>query len=172
MGICVDGQLQGSTLDALPSIVTTWRSWKKSCPTTELAVLDETVESTEPFTGKFSLANPRVNSIAVAFANGKFEIVDQKQLIDERVVNFKIGENRVVVFYDAAANEAHGFRSLVGSQEYTFDWRGTIFVEHGTETVWDTNTGQATDGSMAHAKLSPIILIETATELWTATRLK
>ena len=172
MGVCIEGQLQGSTLDALPCTVTTWGHWKKSCPATELIVLDETAESTEPYTGKFSSANPKVNSIAVVFADGKFEVVDRKKLIGDRVINTSVGQHAVVLFYNDAADTTHGFRSAVGLQALTFDWRGTIFVEHGTDTVWDINTGHATDGLMAQAKLTPIIVIETTAELWAATRSK
>jgi hypothetical protein len=172
MGLCVEGQLRGTALDVLPAVVTTWGHWKKSCPKTELVVLDQTIESVEPFTGKFSAANPRQNSISAAFVDGKFEVVDRKKLLDERVVNTKVGDQEVVLFYDVDADGVHGFQSRVGLRALTFEWRGTIFVDQSTETVWDINTGLAADGLMAQSSLTPIVVIETTAELWGATRPK
>lgn len=161
LGLSIDGQLKGTTLKAIPSVVCTWKAWKKAYPDTTLANLPESGPETAVTTATQARSNSRRNgSLLVIGSKGEIE-VSRGELLESRVLNKEIGGEKVAIFYDEEADSAHAFNSLlVVPPALEFELRGLQFAPVRQSIGWNIHNGGADGENNPARRLQPLLVLE------------
>jgi hypothetical protein len=167
IGEAVEGPLKGTKLEFVPSWQTTWSDWKTQYPET-LALDKGFAGGRDPYTSYYNSSSSGVigqstiderlyvkefvvgveqNGWAVAYPFGV--------LNDEPVVNDQVGDQPILVVFNADTATGLVFDRQVNGQTLTFSQGdGLILTDIETETVWDGLTGQATEGPLTGETLT------------------
>lgn len=161
-GLALQGPLQGTEMEYLPLLHTTWEEWLELNPDT--TVLSDDTPFQERYrdvqlglpnrnTGRDLLSvDPRLESeelvlgVVVGDTYVTYPLDELTQT--EGVLNETVAGAQIVIFYDARAVSAIAFSRVVGDQVATFERiDGSEFLVRDSETgsTWDM-TGQAVSG--------------------------
>ena len=168
LGEAVEGELAGTKLDFLPSVMTTWEDWKSQHPGTlalrtggadgdpyygyyqsgAAGVIGETFQDERLYTKEFIIGVEHQGE-AVAFPFSA--------LNDEPVVNYQVGALEIVVVFNADTGAGVVYERQVDGQTLTFSSHtGLSIIDEETGTVWEFSTGEGLEGPLAGATLVPV----------------
>ncbi len=168
LGEAVEGELIGTKLEFLPSVVTTWEDWKTQYPDTlaiqkgrltgdsytsyygssAAGVIGETFQDDRLYTKEF-IIGVESGGEAVAFP---FSVLN-----DQPVVNHQVGSIDVVVIFNVDTGAGTVYDRMIDGQTLNFSQQsGLVIVDEETGTTWDGLSGEALDGPLAGSKLTPV----------------
>jgi len=168
-GEAVLGPLQGTKLEFVPALHTTWAEWKGLHPETlalvkgysgaydsyaryyqssQTGVLGETRSDDRLYVKEF-VVGVEQNGEAVAYPFST--------LNDQPVVNDVIGGVPVLVVFEADSGASVVFGRRVNGQTLSFSaGEGMTLTDSETQSVWDGLNGIATAGPLAGQRLAPV----------------
>ncbi len=183
------GKLAGKQLTIVPASIISWEDFKLAFPdgkvlNRETGFEDDREYGVNPYAGYDRVDNPpflfdgeldgrllpkeRVAAVTVGDEDAAFPFFI---LEEERVVNYMVGDQDLVVFFETGTTSALDLSSIRRSKEVgasgvfkreldgqalTFSFDGNNFVDNETNTTWNI-LGQAVEGPFAGAELTPII---------------
>lgn len=168
LGSCVYGQLRSVQLRAIPTLVCSWRQWKKAYPESQVARFDKRVDDATSLKTSFVIDNPRKDRVFILRDGGNFLLLPFEELFQNRVIHTRLGDQDLVVFYDDGADSAVAYRAALGSTSLRFEWRGLLFVVENTDSIWNIQTGKMEDTAVTQPALARVVVIETTRDLWDA----
>ncbi|VAW34334.1 hypothetical protein MNBD_CHLOROFLEXI01-2965 [hydrothermal vent metagenome] len=169
LGEAVEGELVGTKLTFEPSWMMSWAQWQALHPDTialdklgrrggrdtydsyyssnQTGVIPETITDNRLDVKEF-VAGVELNDAIIAYPF--------RTLNDEPVVNDTVGDEAVLVTFDAETAVSTAFSREVDGQTLTFTATDTPFViqDNETDTTWDALTGVALEGSLAGSQLT------------------
>ena len=156
IGEAVQGELQGTKLEFLPSLQTTWADWKAQNPTTialrkgyygardpydsyytsdRTGVIGESIRDDRLYIKEF-VVGVELNGDPVAFPFGV--------LNKEPVVNYEAGGQPILVVFNVDTGTGVVYEREVDGQLLTFSQvEKTTIVDNETGTNWNGLTGEA-----------------------------
>ena len=170
LGEAVDGELQGTKLEFLPSVMTTWDQWREMHPDT-VAIKKGYFGNRDPYLNyyysddagvigstnfddrlgtKEFVIGVEVENEAVAYP---FSVLDSQP-----VVNDEIGGLPVVVAFDQETGAGAVWeRNLPDGQILVFVQHEEFYMrDNETGSLWNGLTGQAIDGALAGTTLERV----------------
>ena len=174
IGEAVTGSYQGTSLELIPSQITTWLAWKSNHPDT-LAIKKDKVmaldmmqlyyrSSMAGLTGE-TLQDARLPSKehVVGFADGANVIAYPFTLLNsEPVVNDTIGDTELLIAFDSDSGTATVFDRQVDGKTLRFKDVGRqaegylVIQDAETDTVWHALSGQAISGELLGSTLDKL----------------
>jgi hypothetical protein len=128
MGEAVKGKLKGKQLEFIPSVVTTFKAWKKRHPKT----LVLTGRKASRFMGSYNLAK-RLDHYGLSIGQGrKTKLYPFRVLREKRVINDEFDGKKVVIVFDEEGVTGRAFDR--GKHRFTVK-DGKVLDEKGKE--WD-----------------------------------
>jgi len=161
LGQAIDGQLRGASLKAIPSVVCTWKAWKKAFPETTLANLPESgPDSAITTRAQARTAVRSSGSLLVIGPKGEIEI-PRTELLESRVLNKELAGDKIAIFYDEDSDAARAFNSLlVVAPALEFELRGLQFAPLRQDIGWNIHNGGAEGENNPARRLQPLLVIE------------
>ena len=185
VGEAIIGELLGERLTVLPSFLVSWGDFKEAFPDGRVLSRDtghqrqygrnpyELYDRQTPFLF-FGEADKRLRPLdrVVVVEEGEDAVAFPLSVLEhEPVVHYTIGEQDLVVLFQFGANSALDDATVAGGrdvgaaavyrpeadgQQLTFTAAGETFVDDQTGSQWNL-LGQAVDGPLAGAKLTPVV---------------
>jgi hypothetical protein len=169
LGESVSGEMQGTSLEFLPTWHTTWAEWKEKHPET-LALRKGSRGGRDPYSGYYASGAAGVIGETIIdnrLAGKEFVIgvaLDDtaiaypfRVLNDEPIVNDTVGGHDVLVVFDQENGGGIVYDRQVEGQELTFEpaAEGQL-VDSETGSLWDSFNGRALESPLAGQSLSRI----------------
>jgi hypothetical protein len=161
LGEAMQGELTGSVLTQIPSVMTNWAEWRRRYPKTSAVVLSKTsfdYTSENYKNGHFLLIGLATNSVARAWFS--------QLLQSHRTVNDKFGDRPVLVAHETTNGTSVIFDRTVGKRVLTFEWKENKLVDRETGSHWDLITGKATAGPLRGRTLTLMPGIVSFEQAW------
>lgn len=170
LGEAVQGPLQGTRLEYLPAIMTTWENWRTMHPDTR-AMQKGYVGTQDPYEGYYGgtvLGVIGVQNQDDRLGDKEFVIGIELNretvaypfsvLNDEPVINDEIAGVPVVVTFDAETGAGAVWeRTLSDGLVLEFaELRSALMRDTETGTLWDGLSGQAVEGALAGETLTAV----------------
>ena len=187
-GQALVGAMSGKTLQFLPAFHTTWAEFKEAYPQGEVLSRDNGYEmsygttpyvyyDTQPgptsdfWSGETDARLPAMARVSLVSIEDSHVAFPFSVLGKTPVVNYKLGNQRIAVFYnadplsvlnreDVTASRRAGattvFRAVAQGRELTFDIEDGAIVDRETGSEWSF-LGQAVSGPLKGAKLERVI---------------
>ena len=173
-GRSISGPKEGAVLDLIPSRLMAWEAWKELYPQT--LVLDkqglyrvDTYDSyyTDSRSGILGRLVQDDRLAAKEFVLG-LEVETAKraypyaELIESPIANDRLGDEDVVVVYDATAGAAVAWRRIIDGRLLTFERaedagdEGLLMRDAETGSVWTASGGEALSGPLAGSRLTQL----------------
>ena len=173
-GRSISGPKEGAVLDLIPSRLMAWEAWKELY--TQTLVLDkqglyrvDTYDSyyTDSRSGILGRLVQDDRLAAKEFVLG-LEVGTAKraypyaELIESPIANDRLGDEDVVVIYDATAGAAVAWRRTIDGRLLTFERaedagdEGLLMRDAETGSVWAASGGEAVSGSLAGSRLTQL----------------
>jgi hypothetical protein len=169
LGEAVEGELKGTRLQYVPSLMTTWEDWKNRYPNTVALVKGHT-GSRDPYDAYYESAAPGVigeatrddrlqtKQFVVGVALGDEAVAYPFSVLNrEPVVNDVVGGRPLLVVFNAATGSGAVFERDVDGQTLTFslsDPQALVLTDAETGSTWLGLTGLATDGPLTGVRLA------------------
>jgi hypothetical protein len=169
LGQSVSGEMQGASLEFLPTWHTTWAEWKEMHPET-LALRKGFRGGRDPYAGYYAsgaagvigetIIDNRLTSkeFVIGVALDDTAIAYPFRVLNgEPVVNDSVGGRDLLVVFDQENGGGIVFDRQVDGQTLSFEpaVEGQ-FVDSETGTLWDSFDGRALEGPLAGKKLDRI----------------
>lgn len=169
LGEAVEGPLKGTPLEVVPAVLTSWESWRQLHPDTQ--VLDQGGFVMDAYNGYYF--SPQAGVIGernpddrlfgkelvhgVVIPQGR-KAYSHRVLAEHPVVNDLIGNQPVLVAWDAVGRAAIAYDPTVDGRLLTFevhepDASGETLRDLETGSVWSVLTGEALSGELAGFRL-------------------
>ncbi len=159
LGTCVAGKLKDTKLKLVPSIITSWKSWRESHPHTTVSVLSRTAP-------EFNVdMYDQPDGFLVGLRHGG-EVVAYPlaELLEHPVINDTVGDEPIVVAYDPKETGAMIFRRTLDDAVIDFDAQDGDFTGGGSR--WNRTTGIALDGPHKGKRLLRLSAILSFANAW------
>ena len=162
LGEAMQGPLQGTQLEAIPSEMVTWESWRREHPQTTVLNLSRTARN---YVKQF-YRRPQ-EFVFGWIENGQAFSAGFDVLIKNPVLNVKLAKSTMVVTFDQDTTAAHLFSSVVDERTLQFvrDKQGRM-MDSQTETIWNSNTGMAVEGPLKGKRLQQLVGIVSYARSW------
>jgi hypothetical protein len=163
LGECMDGARKGETLETLPSVMTTWGTWRKEHEKTTVLNMPRTSREydrrfySQP--EKF-VVGVVLGGVAKAYP---FDVMRETPTIQDT-----IGGKPVLVTFDSQSTQSSVFSRKLDKDVVTFlpKLRDGTLRDVQTGSLWDPKTGRATEGSLAGQSLRLIPSIVSYRAAW------
>lgn len=172
----ISGEYEGTRLENVPLVLTTWGEWKRAFPTTKALLTGG--NNYDPYATYYRRDDPGVIGesnrddrlprkelvLGMGFDDGAYAF-PHSVLDVQPVVNTEVNGIPVVVYYHPATATATAFVRMVQGEVYSFEVSeeslagGTTrewLVDTTTGTRWLPFTGQAVSGEFAGIRLEPV----------------
>jgi hypothetical protein len=169
LGEAVQGKLIGTKLEYLPSFQTTWEEWKSLHPDS-LALKKGHYGEKDPYSSYYE--NNQGGVIGPQYIDDRLETkefvlgveLDKvsvafpfSQLSLEPVVNYEIGEDNILVVFNAESALGVAYNPVLDGQKLTFAVAdGLTIKDNETGSLWDGINGLAIEGELAGKRLERI----------------
>ena len=166
LGEAVSGEMQGTSLEFLPTWHTTWAQWKEMHPET-LALRKGSRSSRDPYEGYYASGSTGVIGetfddqrllakefvIGVAL-DGNAIAYPFRILSNEPIVNDTVGDHDLLVVFDLENASGIVYDRRVGDRSLTFlpASEGKL-TDSETGTLWDAFSGVALEGPLSGESL-------------------
>ena len=184
LGVAVAGELQGTPLEPLASTLTDGETWERLHP--ETIVLDQGGQRFDPYSGYYvdssagvlGERNPddrlgRKEFVLGIQLPGYQKAYAFRDLNDTPVVNDRLGDQDLLVVFDANAATGVAFDRVVNGRELTFDLVTDVpddllgLRDLETGTLWSGLTGEAIEGELAGTQLRQLTFTQVFWFAWT-----
>jgi hypothetical protein len=162
LGEAMAGKLKGTLLDAIPSDMVTWESWKKEHPKTTVLKMSRTNRN---FMKEFYKDPTRF----VLGFRGSLDThhCSYQTMTDKPLLNIKAGDLPLLITFNEKTTSALIFSRKVGEQVLTFESIDEETLrDRETKTSWNRSSGTAIDGSLKGCKLEHHIGIPSFRRAW------
>ena len=169
LGEAVQGKLIGTKLEYLPSFQTTWEEWKSLHPDS-LALKKGHYGEKDPYSSYYE--NNQGGVIGPQYIDDRLETKELvlgveldkvsvafpfSQLSLEPVVNYEIGEDNILVVFNAESALGVAYNPVLDGQKLTFAVAdGLTIKDNETGSLWDGINGLAIEGELAGKRLERI----------------
>ena len=134
-GECVKGELKGKQLKFIPSVVTRWGEWKTKYPDSK--ILEG--KKAKGFMGSYTLTKKK-DKFGISVGEGEqsnlYPIVELEK---QRVVHDTLGEDKIVIFFDAEGQFATAWKNPENIQ-FKWDKEQKSFVDQ-RDKPWNMMLG-------------------------------
>ncbi|HEV7516326.1 MAG TPA: DUF3179 domain-containing (seleno)protein [Thermoanaerobaculia bacterium] len=171
-GEAVAGPLTGTRLAEIPSQQMTWAAWSARHPGSDVlqpdpqfassyAQLEGFAEGTKggPLTGRDARSWQRKSWVVGVLAGNAARAFDWNELVRERVLNDRVGDQPVLLVLGADGASFHAFDARPGGSGPPLELERTAapsrFQDRATGATWD-ESGLALDGPQAGTRLTAI----------------
>ena len=144
LGRAMQGDLEGTELESLPSVMTTWGTWKREHPETTVLNLSRTKDR---FTRAFY---EDLSAFVYGWVLGRqayhcgFEVLQAHP-----VLNLDFDGWSVLVTYDPESTAVQMLNRQVEGRKFFFEAEGKhLMRDQETGSVWNRNTGVALEGPL------------------------
>lgn len=162
LGEAMQGRLQGTRLQQLPSVMTDWQTWSKDHPETTVLWISRT--STEYRREFYQQTERFVLGIA---EEGKPKAWGFDNLDRVLAVNDQWNNRPVLVAFDRTSVTARLYDRTIDSQSLTFRAaEGSKFIDEETKSTWEPTTGLAIAGPLAGRYLKSLPAIVSYKHVW------
>lgn len=161
LGRAMRGPLEGEQLEALPSIMTDWKTWRDDHPDTTVLNLSRT---SRDYRREF-YRDPSQFVIGIV-VGGVARAWPFDQLIRQPVVNDELQEQGVLITFVAESRTARVFDRRVAGRTLTFSRVNGRLLDQQTGTQWDPVTGGALAGPLKGAQLTPEVGVVAYRRAW------
>lgn len=184
LGVAVQGPLQGTPLEPLPSTLTDWATWRRLHP--ETIVLDQGGQRSDPYSryyvdgsaGVLGERNPddrldRKDFVLGIQLPGFQKAYAFRDLSSAPVINDRVGDEDLVVVFDGSAATGVAFDRTVDGRTLTFDLVTDVpgdllgLRDRETGTLWAGLSGEAIEGQLAGSQLEQITFTQVFWFAWT-----
>lgn len=171
LGEAVEGELQGSKLEFLPSWHTTWRQWKEMHPNT-VALKKGFSGSRDPYDSYYRSGSAGIiaeKNLDRRLATKEFVLGVEldgaaiaypfRVLNGEPVINDAIAGRDILVAFDAQSATGVVFDRQVGDQTLTFEpseGKPLTLIDNETNSSWEALSGRAVSGPLTGEQLDRI----------------
>lgn len=161
LGRCMQGPLEGAELEALPSVMTDWKTWRAEHPDTTVLMMSRTSVN---FRREIYREPSR---FVVGMAEGETARAwPFDQLVRRPVVNDQFSARPVLIVFDRPSGTAFIYDRTVGSRTLSFTLRDGSLVDEQTESRWSAARGEAIDGPLRGTRLAPLVGIVSFRRAW------
>ena len=183
LSFSVQGEFEGTSLEPVPLILTTWGEWKTQHPGT-LALRKTSSSARDVYDGYYAsndagVIGEKVNDdrlprkelvLGIGFDDGP-KAFPHSELRQQRVVNDDVAGSKIVVFYQNESATALAYGREVAGQELTFRLEISgdeeFLADNETDSRWLPFTGQAVEGPMIGNSLERIHAVNVFWFAWT-----
>ena len=163
LGKAMDGKLKGSELELLPGELVDWKSWKTRYPQTTVLNMSRTAKQfdveMQKTPGKFVLGIHRIGKAAKAYPYEKLQV--------EQVVNDKIGDEALVVFFDPVSTAATVHSRVVDGRTLSFEQASPGKIKDAeTGSLWDAHSGRCVAGDLQGKELRAMVGVPSFRKAW------
>ena len=171
LGEAVEGELQGSTLEFLPSWHTTWRQWKEMHPNT-VALKKGFNGSRDPYDSYYRSGSAGIiteKNLDRRLATKEFVLGVEldgaavaypfRVLNGEPVINDMVAGRDILVAFDAQSATGVVFDRQLGDQTLSFEpteGDSLTLIDNETNSFWEALSGRAVSGPLAGEQLDRV----------------
>jgi hypothetical protein len=163
LGECMEGPLRGRKLITIPSVITSWGTWKREYPQTDAMVWPQhrnTQYNTAFFDGK-------LNQFVVGVVDGKASRAYQlDHLLEQPLINDQFAGRQQVVWFDRESRGTWIHNRQLDDQLLEFEQRDDMVFDRQTGSRWNLITGLAVAGPLKGSKLQPLLAIPSFRQAW------
>jgi len=166
LGKAVRGPFEGTELEYLPALQTTWSDWKSRHPETQ-ALVKGYSGNYDPYNSYYSSGSAGVigetrtdnrlqtKQFVIGVDTGQATMAFPfSELSQQPIVNAQIGEVPVLVLFDPGNANGVAYNRLVGDRVLTFEAAAEGQIRDlETGTLWTSFEGDAIEGPLAGEKL-------------------
>ena len=159
LGEAMKGPLVGTKLEAIPSVMTTWKAWKSDHPETTVLSMPRT------HVRYVRESLRRDDGLVIGLAkNGQSRTWDLSLLVDHPVVNDAFLKDPVLVLFDQKSFTATIYDRKLDDRILSFHLKDGKLRDRETKSEWNPRTGVAITGPMKDKplKLRPGIISDAA----------
>ena len=163
LGRAMEGELEGTVLETLPSTMVDWKTWKTDHPDTTVLALERTSrEFLRSFHDDLSRFVLGLRSPGAAKAY-PFPALERN-----RVLNDTFDGSPVVLFFRPDAAGGRAFVRRAGNRELFFqvDGEPLRFTDRETGSTWNPETGACEEGPLKGVRLEEIPAIVSFGKAW------
>ena len=163
LGKAMDGELVGQTLQARPSVLTDWKTWKEKHPLTTVTVLPPLSRfyDSSCYTGRLGQY-----LIGVCQAGHRPKAWRFDQLTFEPILNDSYANEPIVVAFEENTGTATIFSRRLNDRTLEFVPHAAGLADKQTESVWDAFTGMAISGPLKGQQLTQQISVPSFSKSW------
>lgn len=169
LGRAVEGEMTGTELEFLPSVMTTWEDWRSRHPET-VALRKSAFAGGDPYASYYRSGSAGVIGQAVddnrlyikqfvigVEHDGAAVAFPFTVLNDEPVVNTRVGELDVLVVFNTETGTGVVFDRRVDGEPLTFRQReGLMLEDEMTGSRWNGISGEAIEGPLSGTVLQRV----------------
>ena len=161
LGKAMAGELKGTELDSIPSVITDWKSWKMDYPQTTVAHLRRTSR-------KFQTDIYRdPTRFVMGYASGeKSRAWGFEQLKKHPVINDTFNRTAMLVVFSRSSSAPYLYERNVDGKTLQFQRKAGKLVDTGTSSEWSLSTGKCINGKLKGKQLLPIAGIISFRKAW------
>ena len=158
----MEGELKGTRLTPVASLLTDWQRWKTMHPKTTVAILHRTLDV---FTREY-YRDPEKFLVGISNHNGQ-KAWGFNDLVAVQTINDFYNDIPVVVSIDRSSFSTTVFNRVLDNQVLQFDaYPDGRIVDRETESTWDLQLGEAVKGELSGKVLEQIPSTISLTQAW------
>ncbi len=162
LGKAMEGQLKGSELEQVPSVMTDWQTWRRDHPNTTVLWINRT--STEYRREFYQRPGQFVLGIA---KKGKPKAWGFDQWLRSPATNDQWGNTPVLAAFDRSSMTARLYDRKLDGRLLTFRVvDGDKLIDQETGTTWEPTSGRAVAGRLTGRYLTPLPAIVSYKAVW------
>lgn len=160
LGTAMHGPMKGTKLKSIPSVIATWKRWKKDHPDTTVTVMKRS-------SGLTFMASvyERPEAYVVGLRIGDAVTAYPLPLLEKQtLINDSVAGEPVVVIYDHEGKGAMIFPRTLEEQVLEFAVKDGQVIAGGSR--WSPTTGEALDGPLKGKRLEAMPAIISFADAW------
>ena len=161
LGKAMDGELKGTKLKLIPSVLTDWSSWRREHPRTTVLSISRTGRE---FKRDFYKDPTRFVVGISQLSTAKAWPFDQ--LMRHPLVNDDFDGRPIVVYFQPESSAVFIYDRTLGGRVLTFRQSGNQIVDNETNSKWNMATGRAIAGLQKGASLIQVPGIPSFKKSW------
>ena len=163
LGKSMKGELIDTQLEAVPSLLTDWETWKRTNPKTSVMLLSRTANQ---FNRKLY---GELRYFVVGMKSGsRAKAWSINDLNRQPIVNDQFDGAPLVIWFNKKSVTPFFFSRQLDKQQLTFVRTDGVTKDEQTGSTWDLENGVATDGELKGESLQPLAGIMSFKKSWYA----
>ena len=153
LGLAEQGSLEGRPLERLPALLTDWKTWRLSHPSTTVLILPRTA----PLLSHQDRYNVKTDPFLLGLTNGETTFTWAfDQLAKEPVVNDRCGDKPILIYFDKLKATVALYSRVVDGRELSFRLDQGKLIDESSNSTWNPLIGLAVAGPLAGTRLEPL----------------
>ena len=166
LGRGMQGELEGTELERIPSVISTWDDWLQRHPETSVLAMKRTVGGYD----RAQWERPRRFVFGVVEPEEKrATAVGLQKLQRDGVVTVSKGGRSLVFSHRERGGAVQAFQAFVAGKPSVFTaTTGEFMIDAATKSSWNRMTGEAISGPQKGKRLDPVPGTLSFTQAWEA----